>query len=290
MDGMLNLVNFNVPTALDMGMLLTGGTPMEMHMNEGKLAFQTEPMSSGPGDITGGDRRGMGLNSGLMNDWVHDMLSTVFGTTGETVADAIEATVDVPTQPDDSFMDTAGRALGIIKYNVVDKRLPRFLVGGNFVQKDSQGTPLSERYYELTNYLEAFHDEYNTMLYGRVGEITNPSGPAEMEPTPIRDELLRDQVMAVENFFDHPTRKFVIEELSILRRQEKGARGNPELAMADQARTANFYNDKIQAAYRTTMDEFASFEDEMKATYGEGWSLNSMARAIKTDRLGLPLP
>jgi len=289
-DALMNLVNFNVPTAFDIGMLMSGNQPVEMHMNEGAVQFQTPPISTGGVDETGGDWRGLGLNRGYMHDWTHDMLSTVLGTTGEMIGDAIEMTLDVPTQPDESFFEHASRALGVVKYDLIDKRLPRFIpiIGGNFVQKDSLGTPLSDRYYDLNNYLEAMHDQLDILQRGSTGEKTNPSGPATMTAAKITDPDLRHMVQDIERFFDHPTRKRAKEQLGILQRREKRHRGNPEQTLADQARTRNFYNDKIQAQYRVVMDQYAKFEDQQKEKWGPDWDMRSVTRAIKRDRLGLP--
>ena len=299
-DALLNLVNINVPTAADAISLLLGGTPLELHLDEeGALQFQTRPLSTGPGDATVGDRRGMGLNThqegtrvNVMTDWMHGVMSTALGSMGATLADAIEATIDVPTRPDHTWFDKLADAYGIVKYDVVTKRLAipakTPIIGGEFVNKDSKGTPIADRYYELTGYLEAIHDVQTTEVNGRLGEVTAPSGPVPMMPTQLSSPELQEQVARVEGFFDHPARRAIKEQLSIIARREKGNRGNPEMKRADQARTSNYFNDQLQDAYRVIMDEYAAFEDQMKLDYGPDWSMRKLTRDVQNDKYGRP--
>jgi hypothetical protein len=289
-DGFANLLNFGVPPIANVLTSAIAGQKLTPHVREGSIQFFTPPLSGNPNEETGADRRGLGMNGGWITDRISDILSSAFGSTGQTIADALEISIDAPTAADQTFFEQFGSAMGVIQYDIFQKEAPNIpIIGSGYTERDSAGTPLANRYYELENYLDVMHDEVNRAMDpgGRVGEVTNPSGRSSMKVPKISDRDLRRQVQQVEAFFDHPVRKTAIDRISIERRKGQGERGNYALNKSDQARVSNYHNDKVQAQYRKVMAEYGEFEEKMQGRWGPDWSLNGLARSIKRDRKGL---
>lgn len=290
-----SLVGLSMTPAVNAYTSIFGDGPFNLsNAFEGRDAYPSDTAMGGLND----QRRGVGQDEGLMTDWLANLLYATTGVFGADIADAVERFDTEFTKHDATFFDAAAEGFGTFLYNVEEpftRTTGYALWSDAHATRDAQGTPVAQKYYDLSDGLARIDAKLKieTRLFsGNSADARDPSAPdVMMLPELINDPKLAQEAMLVSDVLRDPVYKDAVATIRILQRELKLSRNSAKTNPLAVNERMNRINGQLQNQYSIVADEFDAMSGRIaKLTGQKDWSLSDFMDRVEADEAQMSEP